>query len=336
MTEVHQGSLAVVALTNRFTDAGVAPLKASEVWRLLERVGDPSILLGLDERAAAELTPGTGVDPARLVRLLDMGVGLAVRLEALYERVITPLTILDDQYPKRLLDRLGTAAPPVLYCAGEPSLLGVDGVGVVGSRDAGPEAVDITRQVAHLVAGAGLPLVSGGAKGVDAIGMAAVYDAGGSAVGVLADSLERAIVKADYRRAMLDGRACLCTPYRPDAPFSTGSAMGRNKIIYGLSSVTLVVTSADGEGGTWSGATEALRKRYGRVAVWTGAGRGEGNDRLVVAGGVPIDERETLLQLDAVEPADNAAESQLARTFDSAPSAPSGPDPADRHDADLS
>jgi len=326
MRRMNQGSLAVVAMTNRFIDAGVPPLRASEVWRLLERVDDPSRLLGLDERAAADLTPGTGVEPARLVRLLDTGVGLAVQLEAIHEKGITPVTALDEHYPRKLPDRLGTAAPPVLYCAGELSLFDLDGIGVVGSRDAGAEAIDATRNVAHQVAGAGLSLISGGAKGVDAVGMASADEAGGSVLGVLADSLERAIGRADNRRAMLEGRACLCTPYHPDAGFTTGTAMGRNKIIYGLSRVTLVVTTAMGEGGTWSGATEALKKRYGRVAVWMGAGSGPGNDALVKVGGTPIDQPEAILDLDGVAPASAAEDSQMALTFDAANEQPTPDD----------
>lgn len=318
MRGVNQDSLAVLAMTNRLVDAGVPALKASELWCLLEEVAEPSILLGLDERGVADVASGTGIEADRLVRLLDTGVGLAVRLDALYERGITAVTPLDRHYPTRLRYRLGTAAPPVLYCAGELSALGVDGIGVVGSRDVSPEAAEATRKVAQQVAGAGMPLVSGGAKGVDAIGMAAAYDGGGAVIGVLADSLERAIGRSDNRQAMLEGRACLCTPYRPDARFTTGTAMGRNKIIYGLSRVTLVVASAEGEGGTWSGASEALRKGYGRVAVWMGAGRGPGNDRLVKTGGVPVDQPEALFELEAVEPGSTVFDSQMALTFDSA------------------
>lgn len=316
MGVVDEGSLALVALTSRLTDAGVPPLKAAEVWRLMARVDDASLLLGLDERAAAELTSGTGVDPARLVRLLDLGVGLALRLEALYDRGIAPITFLDDHYPSRLRARLGTAAPPVLYGAGEPSLVDVDGVGVVGSRQVGPEAVEVTRTVGQLVAGAGLPLVSGGARGVDSIGMAAAFDAGGGVVAVLADSLERAAARADHRRAMLDGRGCLLTPYRPDAGFTAGAAMGRNKIIYALSRVTLVVASAHGEGGTWSGATEALRKGYGRVAVWTGKGGGPGNAALIDAGATPVDSPEALFRLEPAGPPGAPGGGQMALSFD--------------------
>jgi len=318
MTDVDQGSLAIVTMTNLFTDVGVDPLKASEVWRLLDRVEDPTDLLGLDERAVADLTPGTGIEPARLARLLDSGVGLAVRLEALDERGITPLTALDKRYPSRLRDRLGPAAPAVLYCAGELALLATDGVGVVGSREVGPEGAEVARVVAREVAAGGLPLVSGGAKGVDSLGMEAAYDAGGCVVGVLADSLERATGHREHRTAMLDGRSCLCTPYRPDARFTPGTAMGRNKIVYGLSRATLIVASADGEGGTWSGGTEALKKRYGRVAVWMGAGRGPGNAALVEAGAVPVDRPGAVLELD---PAARTAldADQLELSFDRKP-----------------
>jgi len=315
MRAVNQDSLAVLAMTNRLMDAGVPALKASELWRVLEKVPDPSRLLGLDEQALAAATSGSGIEAARLVRLLDPGVGLAVRLDALHERGITALTLLDERYPRRLKGRLATASPPVLYCAGYLALLAVDGIGLVGSKDVGPEGVEVTRKVAHQVAGAGLPLVSGGAKGVDQIGMAAAYDAGGLVVGVLADSLEQAIGRTDNRRAMLEGRACLCTPYQPDARFSVGTAMGRNKIIYGLSRVTLVVTSAEGGGGTWAGATEALKKGYGRVAVWRGDGGGPGNEPLLAAGGSPVEQPEAILDLDPVEPRRGVSDGQMALGF---------------------
>ena len=315
MSAVDQASLAVLALTNRLVDAGVPALKASELWRLLERVEDPASLFGLDEPSVAHATSGAGLEAGRLVRLLGSGVGLALRFDAMHQRGITALTILDEQYPARLRDRLGAAAPPVLYCAGQLSLLTVDGIGVVGSRDVGPAAVEVTRKVAQQVALEGLPLVSGGAKGVDQIAMATAYDGGGPVIGVLADSLERAIGRSDNRRALLEGRACLCTPYHPDARFSAGSAMGRNKIVYGLSRVTLVVASAHEEGGTWSGATEALKKGYGRVAVWTGVGGGPGNEALVKAGGVAVEEPSAVFELSAVEPQDVGA-AQMALDFD--------------------
>jgi predicted Rossmann fold nucleotide-binding protein DprA/Smf involved in DNA uptake len=60
-----------------------------------------------------------------------------------------------------------------------------------------------------------------------------------------------------------------------------GNALGRNKIIYALAKCTVVVASDHETGGTWAGATEALKNGYGRVASWTGDGAGPGNRALV-------------------------------------------------------
>ena len=73
----------------------------------------------------------------------------------------------------------------------------------------------------------------------------------------------------------------MCTPYNPDAPFSVGNAMGRNKLIYAMADLTLVVACEPGKGGTWQGATEALEKNFGRIAVWQGPGEGAGNAKLL-------------------------------------------------------
>lgn len=150
---------------------------------------------------------------------------------------------------------------------------------------------------------------------MDKISMFAASEAGGPSIGVLADSLAQAITRRDNRQALLDGVACLCTPYSPAARFTAGNAMGRNKIIYAMSRVTVVVTSSKGEGGTWAGATEALRKRYGQVAVWVGPGAGPGNTPLVKAGGLAIDRAEDVLDIDELEQS-GSGPAQMALGFD--------------------
>ncbi len=51
--------------------------------------------------------------------------------------------------------------------------------------------------------------------------------------------------------------------------------------------MTFVVASEHERGGTWAGATEALKKDYGTVVVWTGPGAGSGNEPLVDLGAIP-------------------------------------------------
>jgi predicted Rossmann fold nucleotide-binding protein DprA/Smf involved in DNA uptake len=167
--------------------------------------------------------------------------------------------------------------------------------GIVGSRSVDEAGARVAADVARHAVGQGFGVVSGGAKGVDRLAMNAAIEAGGSVVGVLADSLSRAARDADTRRAITDGRLCLCTPYKPSGGFSAASAMGRNKIIYALSDATLVVAADDGTGGTWAGAGEALRHDYSPVLVWSGDGSGDGNRKLVELGAGPVTSLEELV-----------------------------------------
>lgn len=58
-----------------------------------------------------------------------------------------------------------------------------------------------------------------------------------------------------------------------------------------------MVCADDGTGGTWAGAREAMRRHFGRVAVWTGPGAGPGNAKLVELGGIAIDDVSCLADL---------------------------------------
>jgi DNA processing protein len=83
--------------------------------------------------------------------------------------------------------------------------------------------------------------------------------AGGCAIGVVADSLEKVSARPIWRQALLEGRLLLLSSEPPSARFQVWRAMGRNKLIYALADAALVVSSAKGEGGTWAGATEQLQ-----------------------------------------------------------------------------
>jgi len=124
--------------------------------------------------------------------------------------------------------------------------------------------------------------------------MDAAHQAGGAVVGVLADALTKRIRSSDILSALDEGSLCLITQQHPNVGFSAGSAMARNKLVYALSAVTVVIATDRDSGGTWAGATEALSKRYGRVAVWRGAGEGPGNAALEKQGAIPITDPDAL------------------------------------------
>ncbi len=279
-------SLASLLLTQRLVDSDAEPLGPKEFWSVVNAIGDPERLLpgskssGDSQVFSSELTE-------RIAHRMASATSLAFELERLEQSGLSVLSALDDDYPAALRDRLGSTAPPILHAVGNLGLLAQGGVGVVGSRNADAAALDVAASLAKEAARRGLPIVSGGARGIDQESMTAALDAGGTAVGVLADSLSRQITKPQVRRAILEGRLCLCTPYKPSAGFSVANAMGRNRLIYALSELALVVASDSGQGGTWEGAVEALRGRLTDVVIWDGAGAGPGNAALIALGGRP-------------------------------------------------
>jgi predicted Rossmann fold nucleotide-binding protein DprA/Smf involved in DNA uptake len=291
---VNDAAKAVLALTNGLVDAGVPPLKAAELWPLLDAVRDPSTLLG---RSAGDIRPELpeGVDADRIARLLGAGLALAARLGALDDRGIWTLTPFDPDYPDDLRARLGHGAPPVLYGAGASALLGRDAIGIVGSRAPSDASVDVARSVARTAVEHDLVVTSGGSPGIDRAAFDGALEAGGATVAVLADSLEEAIGRAGTRRALIRGHACLCTPYRPDLARDVARARGRNRIIYALGRTTLVVAVAIDADTTWAGATEAIERGYGPVAVWRGAGGGPDNEALEQAGAAGISDPDALV-----------------------------------------
>jgi predicted Rossmann fold nucleotide-binding protein DprA/Smf involved in DNA uptake len=123
---------------------------------------------------------------------------------------------------------------------------------------------------------------------VDEAAMRGALDVGGAAVGVLANNLLRATTAAAHREHLLGGTLALFSPYQPEAAFSVGNAMGRNRYIYCLADAAVAVHSGT-KGGTWSGASENLKRRW--VPLWVRGGQNapEGNRGLEKLGARALD-----------------------------------------------
>jgi DNA processing protein len=286
-------SQALLLLCSRLglaADAEPAPLTLRE-WNPLARklltsdLKRPEALLGLSAveiQQRLDLTEGAA---GRLARLLQRSGSLTIELERLASMGIRVITRADASYPQRYRQRLKESAPVILFFAGEPALLGQPGIAVVGSRHLDSAGQETAAFIGNACGFSGLVLYSGGAKGVDTISMNAALEARGSVVGILADSLEKAIRAPKAHAAFSRGDMCLATPYTPDAGFSVGGAMGRNRLIYCLADYAIVVASDAEKGGTWAGANEALKAGWLPVFVLEHSSMPEGNRRLLQIGG---------------------------------------------------
>jgi predicted Rossmann fold nucleotide-binding protein DprA/Smf involved in DNA uptake len=279
-----KNSLALLLICSQLglEHSNVKPFTARE-WNLLNRRLEAISLQPADLLSTSisdyplELTTE---ERARIASLVSRDV--QGELDRLASLGIFIITCADSDYPKKYRQRLKVAAPAVLFYTGEKALIGQPGIAVVGSRHLDEVGKECARFVGNACGMSGMVLYSGGARGVDTISMDSSIQARGTAVAVLADSLERAV--KSWKGALGQGDLCLVTPYNPKAGFSVGAAMGRNRLIYSLADYAIVVASDAETGGTWAGASEALKNNWIPVFVLEHGQMTEGNKLLLKKG----------------------------------------------------
>jgi DNA processing protein len=153
----------------------------------------------------------------------------------------------DPRFPEAL--RSIPDAPTLLFAQGDVSLLARPAAAVVGSRLHSRYGDEVCRHFAGGLARAGLVIVSGMARGLDAVAHHACLDVGGDTVGVLGNGL--GVVYPAANRALYDRvveSGCLLTEFPPGERPHAGSFPRRNRLISGLAAATVVVEARERSG----------------------------------------------------------------------------------------
>ena len=267
-------------------DSDVKPLSLGE-WHkfidvLVQNKLEPSMVYGAEIIKLKEV----GYDDTfveRIKALVGRGASVAFELEEYEKRGIHVITFIDKEYPVLLRRELKNKKPPVLFYSGDISLANKVGIGVVGSRNISDDGMKFTINLVEKAVDEKMVIYSGGAKGVDVTAQAVALNSGGAVVAYIADSLVDKIKKKDIAKYIAEGKLLLISDLKPDVGFSAGRAMNRNKFIYASAMGTFVVESDYNKGGTWNGATEAIKNKWGKVFVWENSSMG--NDKLIEFGG---------------------------------------------------
>lgn len=159
------------------------------------------------------------------------------RLEHLGVRIVP---LLEPGYPEALLNL--DDAPLVLSVRGQVDRLGDLSVAIVGARAATRSARGIARQLAFDLSRAGITIVSGLARGIDAEAHRGALDAGGATIGVLACGIDR-IYPPEHRglaQEMMQRGAVVSELPLGALPRPLHFPL-RNRIISGLSRAVVVV-----------------------------------------------------------------------------------------------
>lgn len=288
LSKTAQATLLLTSYFSKASSDDVKPLTNGEWGRfalwLKERSIAPADLLVTDPKSLINGWNDDRVSAERIIQLLSRGHSLALAVEKWQRAGLWVVTRSDPEYPGRLKQRLKTDSPPVLFGCGNKDLLNVGGLAVVGSRNAGEYDLRFTELVGAKAAAEGVAIVSGGARGVDEAAMLGAIGHGGRVIGIMADSLLKAATSAKWRNGLMCGQLVLISPFYPEAGFSAGNAMARNKYIYCLADSSLVIHSGL-KGGTLNGAEENLKKGWVPLWVKPTSDKDAANANLVAKGG---------------------------------------------------
>jgi DNA processing protein len=224
----------------------VPGLGPQRIAALLERFGSAARAL---QATSEELCEVAHIGP-KLARNLARGVREAdtsAEVERMEHLGVRLLVLGTPDYPA-LLAAIPDP-PPLLYMRGALTAADANAVALVGSR----HCTDYGRRVAaRLAAGlvrAGITVVSGLARGIDAAAHRAALEAGGRTVAVLAGGLSRVYPPehADLAQAVALSGALLTESCMEQEPLA-GLFPARNRIISGLCRAVVIVEAAQRSG----------------------------------------------------------------------------------------
>lgn len=157
------------------------------------------------------------------------------------------LVLGSENYPPMLADL--TDAPPILFCRGE--LLPQDemAVAIVGTRHATPYGIKQTERLSHALARAGVTVVSGLARGIDAAAHEGALSAGGRTIAVLGGGLAQMYPPehGGLAKAIAADGAVISEQPPMMKPRSTMFPQ-RNRIVAALAIATLVIEAPQRSG----------------------------------------------------------------------------------------
>ena len=291
---------AVMLLTMALTanrEEYARPLSTQEFRRLdaavrASELRSPGKLLGLDISGLMQQLGITEEEAYRIFTLLNRSVQLTYSLEGFLEQGIEVVTQYDRRYPRRLILRLGEAAPPVFYIAGNAELLNRPMLAVVGNSGVKTSPV-VRASVEKIVSEArrlGYAVVTGGELGVGRLALNCTAAGEGVQVDVLGGNLAGLaghVHEPTFIELSAQQRTAAVSLEHPEALFTVSHAIARNKVLFALAEAAFVFNS-DGK----RGEIDAIRDRVcDYVYAWDGY---PGNQPILAKGAQPFASAENL------------------------------------------
>lgn len=221
-------------------------LTPQRVWPVVRELGGLEAILSTPEEELAQRLGS--VDRARAVLAGPEDTASERWAGAVESSGVRVVTAFDEEYSKLLSE---IADPPfLLFAMGRLEKLRLPAVAIVGSRNATRYGRDVAARLARELSHAGVTIVSGFARGVDAAAHEAAREGPGGTVAVLGCGLDVNYPREHARlKAEMSATDLLLSEFPPGAEPRPQNFPIRNRIIAGLA-VGVVVVEASRRSGS--------------------------------------------------------------------------------------
>ena len=203
-------------------------------------------------------------------------------LESAQQAGVRIITFLDNEYPKLL--NTCPDAPALLYVKGTLNSNNELRIAIVGTRRPTRYGSEQAERFAYLLAGAGVTIVSGLARGIDTAAHRGAILAGGKTIAVMGSGFNHIYPpeNREFAEQIVNSGGAIITEYPMNIAPSAGNFPARNRIVAGMSLGTLVTEAPKNSGAL---ITAYLALEYNRevfaVPGTIGTGRFDGCNQLI-------------------------------------------------------
>ena len=227
---------------------------------------------------------GIGHETALAIKNFDQGGLVENRLLMAKKVNACILTLEDEGYPANLMKI--NNPPPMLYMKGEIKKDDHFAVAVVGSRTPSGYGESTARSISRDLAAEGITIVSGMARGIDAISHREALSAGGRTIAVLGSGID--VIYPPENRELFNKicrNGAVVTEFPVSTPPDAVNFPNRNRIISGLS-LGVVIVEAGVKSGSLITAKFAVSqgKKVFAVPGQIGSVGSKGTNRLIKEG----------------------------------------------------
>jgi len=161
---------------------------------------------------------------------------------------VSVVTWGSPEYPELL--REIPAAPPLVFLRGQLEPIDRWAVAVVGTRRLTAYGRQVTHDLVAGLVGNGITIISGLARGIDAVAHRTAIEGGGRTIAVMASGIDK-IYPPEHRdlaREIVAGHGALVTDYPFGAEPESNHFPARNRLISGLSLGVIVIEAGERSG----------------------------------------------------------------------------------------